>query len=310
VTFVTVTLNPSIDLTLEVNALLVDGVTMATKEEVQAGGKGVNVARCLEELGREVSAVVLLAATGADRYRELLEFDGRLTVVTVPGQVRTNVAIASNGRVTKVNGPGPAVEAHQLPRLLEEIMVATSGASWVAVCGSTPLGIPPSFVADLIAALVDGGARVALDAGGQVLSECLAARPDLCKPNRDEMEAAAGRPIRSLRDGLDASRCFLARGAKAVLGSFGPAGLLYVDGRQVLHASTPSVEVVSDVGAGDAALAGFLSHADNPEDAIRVAVAWGRGACLRPGSQLARRSDIELASVRITDQPDLERALT
>jgi 1-phosphofructokinase len=308
--YVTVTLNPSIDLTLEVDTLLIDGVARATKEESQAAGKGVNVARSLEALGREVGAVVLLAALGAERYRQLLEFDGRFTAVTVPGEVRTNVAIVSNGRVTKVNGPGPAVEADHLPHLLAEIIAAVSEVRWVAVCGSTPPGIPPSFTADLISALVERGARVALDAGGDALRECVPARPDLCKPNLAEMQAAAGRPIRSLGDALDASHLFLARGAKAVLGSFGPAGLLYVDVHRALHASTPPIDVASDVGAGDSALAGFLSHADEPEYAIRVAAAWGRAACLRPGSQLPRPTDVDLDSVRITDQPDPALALT
>ena len=65
---VTVTPNPALDLTLEVERLGVGAVNIAGASRFESGGKGANVARMLAHLGAagSAAAVVALPADGAD----------------------------------------------------------------------------------------------------------------------------------------------------------------------------------------------------------------------------------------------------
>jgi 1-phosphofructokinase len=63
------------------------------------------------------------------------------------------------------------------------------------------------------------------------------------------------------------------------------------------------------VGAGDSTLAGYLS-VDGPEpDRLRTAVAWGRAAVQLPGTEVPRPEHIDLAAVRLVDDPNPSLAL-
>lgn len=58
----TVTMNPSIDTRCQLDKLIIDDVNRVTPEDT-AGGKGLNVSRVLLQLGDDVLATGLLAAT-------------------------------------------------------------------------------------------------------------------------------------------------------------------------------------------------------------------------------------------------------
>jgi 1-phosphofructokinase len=164
--------------------------------------------------------------------------------------------------------------------------------------------VPIAWIQQLTAALVSSGYRVAIDTGGERLRALLPSQPDLCKPNRTELSEAVRRPIATVGDAHDGARVLLDLGARAVLCSLDKYGVLYVDREQAWHAWTPPVEVRSDVGAGDSSLAAFLSAADDPVRATRLAAAWGAAACRQPGSRLPRLEDIDLAATEVTGSPD------
>lgn len=94
-----------------------------------------------------------------------------------------------------------------------------------------------------------------LDADGPALRRGLAARPDLIKPNADELAGLTGfaEPVRAARD---ARR----RGARAVAASLGADGMLVLaeeDGGW--RAAAPVRLTGNPTGAGDSAVAGLLS---------------------------------------------------
>jgi 1-phosphofructokinase len=300
----TVTLNPSFDLTLRVDELRVGEVMVATSEQVDAAGKGVNVARCLAAQGGQVRAVVLLGAADAVRYGALVDL-GDVAVVTIAGNVRTNVSLRTHdGMVTKINAPGPAVSSSEVDRLLAEVSAHIGDAEWVALCGSAPPGMPRDVYRELTVALRAGGTKVAIDTSGLRLAASLPARPDLVKPNRQELEASTGRAVRTVGDAIAASILLQEAGAQTVLCSLGARGALLVGGDVCLHAWTAPIVVQSDVGAGDSMLAGFLAHHDDPPKALMTAVAWGAAACQLPGSRLPSPDDVDLSVVMLSDDPD------
>lgn len=95
---------------------------------------------------------------------------------------------------------------------------------------------------------------VLLDTSGEPLRRGIAARPDLVKPNADELAQLTGarEPRRAT---LDARR----RGAHAVVSSLGPEGLLAATPEGLWRAAPPAPVKGNPTGAGDSAVAGLLS---------------------------------------------------
>lgn len=301
----TVTLNPSFDLTLEVDALAVGGVSRADSERLEAAGKGVNVSRALAVHGVATCALAALDPSAAPRYEELLDVDGVLRAIHVAGVVRTNVTIVEPaGVVTKVNGPGPQHTPQTVQAILDDVSQEMDGVDWLVLSGSLPPGCPDDTYATLIGDARRRGCRVALDTEGAPFHHGIAAGPDLVKPNRDELQELAAVPILTLGDAVTAALALIETGAGAVLCSLGPQGAVFVSSTACLHAFVAPFAVESDVGAGDALLAGFLAGGATDDERLRRAVAWGTAACRLPGSQMPGPDDISIEEVTVSVTPD------
>lgn len=298
---VTVTPNPSLDRTLEIPALDRGAVIRAASSHVEAGGKGINVVRALLANGHRGRAVVPVGGPEGTHF-ELLLADGGLTtdLVRIGGPVRTNVTLVEpDGTVTKINASGPALAGDELDRLVAAATEAAAGAAWVAVCGSLPPGAPADLHARLVAAGHAAGAKVAVDTSGRPLAAAVEAAPELCKPNRDELTALAGRRLPTLGAVVDAADELRGRGVGAVLVSLGRHGAVLVDADGATHADTPPLVPRSDVGAGDATLAGFLAAGGAGTGALRTAVAFGAAAVRLPGTAMPGPDDLAVDEVRL-----------
>jgi 1-phosphofructokinase len=123
----------------------------------------------------------------------------------------------------------------------------------------------------------------------------------LIKPNGDELAEAFGSPIHNLGDVTNGARKLLERGLGHVLVTLGSEGAVSVSDSVALRAWTASVVPRSTVGAGDAALAGFLSTWDQQSLALRTAVAWGAAAVELPGTGMPGPGDIDLDGVTVEE---------
>ena len=128
-------------------------------------------------------------------------------------------------------------------------------------------------------------------------------RPDLIKPNAEELGEVLGRTLGSLEEvlaGCDEAR---ARGARAVICSLGGDGAVLVDDHGRWHAKGPRVPVLSTVGAGDSVLAGFLHAGGSGPQALRTGVAWAAAAVQTPGTGVPDAALIDPAAVRVAELP-------
>ncbi len=307
----TVTLNPSFDLTFEVETLGTGTVVRASSERLEAAGKGVNVTRALAANGVPTRAVAALDPATAARYTELLDVDGVLDVIPVSGVLRTNVAVVTPaGVVTKVNGPGPRHSPETVSMIRSAIRTYLDTSSWLVLSGSLPPGCPAETYGEIIAEAREFDCAVALDADADALRHGVAAGPSLVKPNLAELEDLHGDTITTLGDAHVACAALVASGVGTVLCSLGPDGALAVTPTRVLHAASAPAVVGSTVGAGDALLAGFIAANGDLVDQLRRAVAWGTAACRLPGSQMPANADIDTDVITVTDTPDWARVLT
>ena len=308
---VTLTLNPSVDRTVEVEALARGEVMRALGVRVDPGGKGINVSRALATHGLPTRAVVTVGGAEGEHLVTLLRGTG-IEVVPVPiqGAIRSNITVVEpDGTTTKFNEPGAKLSGEELNSVFDAVLEAVESADWFVASGSLPPGTPPGVYADLVRSLGDSGTSVAVDTSGPALESVLAAGPTLVKPNRDELAEATGVRLVTIADVVEAASRLRDRGARAVLASLGADGAVLVDDDGAVHGQTPVVSPLSSVGAGDAMLAGFLAGGGAGASALIQGLAWGAAAVLQPGSGMPSPDDIDLASVRLERHETTRRDL-
>ncbi|GAA3106478.1 1-phosphofructokinase [Streptomyces rectiviolaceus] len=308
----TLTPNPSLDRTYEVPSLDRGEVIRATGDRMDPGGKGVNVSRAVAAAGAETLAVLPLGGAPGALVAQLLDEQGiKVAPVWVAGQTRSNIAVAEpDGTLTKINAAGPELTSTEAELLLSAVRERSTGADWIACCGSLPRGLAPSWYADLVARAHAAGARIALDTSGPALLAALAERPDVVKPNAEELAEAVGRPLTTVGDAVKAAEELRELGARAVLASLGADGQLLVDDSGTYFGSAPVDAVRSNVGAGDSSLAGFLIAGGTGPTALASAVAHGAAAVQLPGSAMPTPSDLAPDAVTVTSDVPLDRVLT
>ncbi|MFE9387018.1 1-phosphofructokinase family hexose kinase [Streptomyces sp. NPDC007025] len=275
----TVTLNAALDLTYRVPHLVPHASHRVREVTERPGGKGLNVARVLGALGFRTTVTGFVGGETGRTLRTLLAADGDHgsggigggsgvgesggsaavtdALVEVAGATRRTVGVVdeSTGDTTQLNEPGPHVSPEEWEgflaayrRLLEQ------GVEAVALCGSLPPGVPVGAYATLVREARTAGIPVLLDTSGEPLRRGLAARPDLVKPNADELAGITG-----TAEPLRAARAAQRRGARAVAASLGADGMLLVTQDGAWSAAVPERLVGNPTGAGDSAVAGLLS---------------------------------------------------
>ncbi|MFD4985555.1 1-phosphofructokinase [Streptomyces sp. NPDC058374] len=308
----TLTPNPSLDRAYELPSLDRGAVLRAARDRVDPGGKGVNVSRAVAAAGHRTVAVVPLGGPeGALLARLLGEHGIEAAGVPVAGSTRVNITLVEpDGTLTKVNAPGPELSGAEAEALLGAVRAHATGADWVACCGSLPRGLGPEWYAQLVARAHRAGRRVALDTSGGALGATLAEEPDVVKPNAEELAQAVGRPLLTVGDAVKAAGELRERGARAVLASLGADGQLLLDASGTWFGRARPVAVRSNVGAGDASLAGFLAAGGSGPAALAAAVAHGTAAVQLPGSVMPTPADLAPDTVTVTDAVPSDRLLS
>jgi 1-phosphofructokinase len=305
---VTVTPNPSLDHTVEVTVLERGEVQRTSQALVEAGGKGVNVARALAKHGHRTTAI-LPAGDDAQRMIGLLA-PQQVTTVAVPitGAIRTNIAVVEqDGTTTKLNEPGATLSEQEVSALIAAVDDALrSGPSWLVAAGSLPAGAPEDFYAQVTRAAVAVGVPVAIDTSGPALAAAIDAGASVVKPNLEELEEILGRDLITVGDVIDAAAELRGRGCKDLLVSMGGHGALLITEEGSWWAGGPALIPRSTVGAGDCTLSGYLHTVGTPAERLAGAVAWGRAACLLPGSTVPGPEETQACAVavRVVADPD------
>lgn len=255
----TVTLNPALDLTVQLPVLRLGEVNRSDNLQVHAAGKGLNVAQVLADLGHQLTVTGFLGEANAQPFEQLFAARGFADeFVRVAGETRSNIKLAeADGRITDINGPGLEVGAAQRDELLARLERLVPGHELVVVAGSLPRGVEAPWFVELLQRLARLGARVALDTSGAALREGLALSPWLIKPNEEELAQARDLDPADAQALADEARRLNARIEHVVM-SQGAAGVSWFSPAAAWHAQPPKVRVVSTVGAGDSLLAGML----------------------------------------------------
>lgn len=316
---VTLTANPSLDRTIELDSALERGeVQRSLASREQPGGKGVNVSRALIASG--IDTVAVLPGDPADPMLVALRAEHTPTAgLPIAGRVRSNVTITEpDGTTTKINDPGPHLSPSDADALIDLVASHARRAEWLVLAGSLPPGLDPDFYARVVLAVREASRndtpRIAVDSSGEPMRALIdsGVGVDLIKPNAEELAELTGRPDTFENDpdaAADAARTLVARGCRTVLATLGSRGALLVTAKETWRATMPPVTARSTVGAGDASLAGYLLAEQlgaTLERRLAQAVAHGAAAAALPGSTMPspELTHPELADLRRLDVAD------
>jgi 1-phosphofructokinase len=305
----TVCLNPAIDKTIQVPNFTLDAVNRVSALRADAGGKGINVSKVIQQLGGTSVAYAILAGEAGHTIASMVaDMDIELVSVEAEGETRTNTKIvdAELHTNTDVNEPGPKVTPEVLAALLEKLVADIEEGDTVVLAGAVPQGAPVETYATWISACRAAGAKVFLDADGAVLDAGISAGPSMIKPNDHELSGMVGRELATLEEIDAAAREIMARGVEWVTVSMGGEGALFVTPEKTYKASSPKVKVGSTVGAGDSVVAAIAYAQDEGLDimeTIRLATATGAANVSMSGTQPAPRDLVDslLDQVGITE---------
>lgn len=296
----TVTLNPALDKTVEIPSLTVDAVNRITSMRTDPGGKGINVSKVIQKLGgASVAAGILGGATGRAILSALTEMGLTTLFHFVEGETRTNMKIIDpdNHTNTDINEPGVTVSEEILEKLLEELLVKVTKEDIVVISGSMPKGSPKDTYYTWTKAFREKGAKVILDADGDLLKAGLKASPYLIKPNNHELGALTGRALETPEEIAEtAAELMKEYGIGKVVVSMGGDGAVYVTKDKTIYAEGLKVPVGSTVGAGDsvvAALAVSEEEGKTLEETVRLSTAVGAANVMCSGTQAAEYEVVE-----------------
>jgi tagatose 6-phosphate kinase len=264
---VVVCLNPALDITHRVPRVNWAGVNRPTAVYARPGGKGTNVARTLHSFAVDILLMGFAGGTtGTAVETRLRELAVPTAFTRTDGETRRTFTVVDGGGTAALfNEPGPEVSAAQFARFRSDYGKALSGASAVTLSGSLPPGAPPAAYAQLIAAAAESGVPVVLDAHGDALRAGVTAGPAIVKPNLDELRELSGQALTTPDGGIDwagvaaAATALRTAGARAVVVSLGPHGLLAATEDGCWQARSPAVVEGNATGAGDAVTAS-LAH--------------------------------------------------
>ncbi|MBI1289702.1 hexose kinase [bacterium] len=303
---ITVTLNPALDLSMDVPDWGTSDVHRARRVQKTAGGKGINVARVLRELEEPATAVTILGSDSVQEFRRLSrEAAVPIIYINIPGEVRTNISIIDpqNGRILKVNQPGTPVLPTYFDHFILLYKQQLKSASFVCLGGSLPPGLAPDSWARLAGLARKQDVPVLVDSTGEGLLAAIGEGVSVAKPNRRELQETLGRSITTVAEMREGAEELRAQGAEAVFISNGGENALALSDEGAFLIHTPPVTVKGTTGAGDSSAAGLVRGMTQGmpfSEASRLAVACGSASCMTPETQLLRRRDVMqlLAKVR------------
>ena len=283
----TVTLNPALDYVIHIEDFQTGEINRTQREEIQFGGKGINVSTVLTRLGVENTALGFLAGFTGQALAEGIRKNGIQTdfIWLTEGLTRINVKIKA-GEETELNGRGPVIPSAALDELFQKLDRLQSG-DVLDLSGSIPASLPDDIYQQILRQLEGRGILTVVDAAGELLCAALSYRPFLIKPNHHELGEIFGQTPVTDQELTACAKKLQKQGARNVLVSMAGEGSLLLDETGACHRlGVPRGTVRNSVGAGDSMVAGFLAgwlKTGDYETAHRMGAAAGSATAFSDG---------------------------
>lgn len=297
---VTITVNPAVDKTTEIDSLIPEKKLRCTEPKVDPGGGGINVSRAIRKLGGDSTAIYLSGGATGAVLTELLEKEGvRQKIVPTKVPTRENIMVIDNATDNeyRFNLPGKPITREEYEQALTELDTLIPKPDFIVASGSLAPGIPSDFYGRIALKAKEIGAKFILDTSGDALKAAAGQGVYLLKPNYNELCELTGHDKEEVVDVKELAKEIIKKGfCEVAVVSLGAKGALLLDGTNVFHVQAPKVPKRSTVGAGDSLVAGItysLAQGKSLEEALRFGVACGTAATMNTGTDLCKAEDVQ-----------------
>lgn len=277
-----VTMNPSVDISYPIQNFKLDDVNRVGTVRKTAGGKGLNVARVVKQMGEDVLATGVIGGTIGDCIiQELMKSDIRNHFYKINQESRNCIAILHDGKQTEILESGPILSAEEGAAFLEKYRELLSEVSLVTISGSLPKGLESGFYRQMVESGREKGVPVIVDTSGEPLRQVLNhnVKPFAIKPNISELFQLLGMEVEESTSSLKqllTNKLF--HGIEWIVVSMGAAGAFIKHGGNYFRVIIPAIKVVNPVGSGDATVAGLavaLKRKQSVPDILKTAMTAG-----------------------------------
>ncbi len=294
----TITFNPSLDISGEVDELKPNEKSYVHLETHTAGGNGINAGIIAHRLGRKVLLMGFLGGPhGKEVERILIGKKIPQHFVKISGHTRTNITIAnkSNHQQTRLSFPGPEMKNSEM-RQLFEMLKKVKKNDLVLIGGSLPPGVDFAYVKKIIAKIHKRDARCVVDMPGKVMKNLVSSKPYFIKPNLLEFQELVGKKVDTIKALLPLARK-LNRHIPWICVSSIEGGALLVTKDRVWFGKIPNVKIRSTVGAGDSMVGAMSSLWDQESDIdgeslLRIGLAGSCATLTERGLTLGSKKSI------------------
>lgn len=273
----TVTLNPSVDISYPLSTLKIDSVNRVSNVTKTPGGKGLNVTRVLKQLEHPVMATGFLGGANGSFIEEALHRQQiRHQFQDIQEPTRNCIAVLHEGKQTEILEHGPSISKDEQDQFLHMYREMIQDISLVIMSGSLPKGLEDTFYQDMIKIANENHKTAILDCSGSTLKKILEGpnKPYLIKPNIEELASLLNLKYKpSIEDLKMHLSNPIFNGIKWVVVSLGKDGVFAKHDQTFYKVDIPSVDVMNSVGSGDSTIAGFahaIHHKRSDEEILRT----------------------------------------
>ncbi|KIA64820.1 hexose kinase [Nocardia vulneris] len=254
----TVTMNPAYDMTYRVEHFERGQAHRVRSVEQRIGGKGINVTRVLNQLGKYARA------TGfADHaFAAAAELEMPVDFVHALPWVRRTVVISESedGTATALWEPGARVSN---PHAAEQLAVRVTGMlpdiDGLVISGSLPGGIAATLPAEIARGAIAADVPTICDVDGEALRLAAQVPGVVLMPNGDELHRLTGVKPATAEEVVTAAYPLIESGVRAVIATRGADGMVAVTAEGAWFAALPEPLAGNPTGAGDSATAAVIA---------------------------------------------------
>ncbi|MFI9411585.1 hexose kinase [Nocardia gamkensis] len=252
------TMNPAYDMTYRVERFERGQAHRVRSVEQRIGGKGINVTRVLNQLGKYARAT----GFSDHAFAAAAELELPVDFVHALPWVRRTVVISESedGTATALWEPGARVSN---PHAAEQLAVRVAGLlpdiAGLVISGSLPGGIDPSLPAEIARTAIAADVPTICDVDGEALRLAAQVPGIMLTPNESELQRLTGAEPTTADDIVGAVQPLIAHGVRAVIATRGPEGITAVTADGAWSAALAEPLAGNPTGAGDAAVAAVIA---------------------------------------------------
>jgi len=258
----TITLNAAIDKTYYVSEFHLNKVNRTSDVHSEPGGKGINVAKVLHSLERDVITSGFVGGYNGNKIvSDLNKLGIKTDFISTQEESRIclNIIDHNLGSQTEILENGPTISELEWLELCRKIHSLSKNCEFIVLSGSLPKGLSIDSYKELIGIIHHNNSKAVLDTSGKSLEIGLEGAPYMVKPNKQELQQMLKTKELNQNEMIEAIKMIEKKGVTLTIVSLGEAGAIVSYKGQILKVTPPKIEAVNPVGSGDAFVAGITA---------------------------------------------------